>query len=164
MSHFSSPNARFSSIKLGYEYLSPMLKAFNGRVSLEMHARFSTEAWCPVSTSCRCPELLKLLLHQDHIRQPQWQLRFLVELRILSPSPSAQSLEQDTLINVVIVLFHSAEPIVGGDIAAFLRRDLQLGGRERELGTTINKCPGCQPFWGGHCILGMNMHGPLELA
>ena len=50
---------------------------------------------------------------------------------MLSPSPSTQSPAQDPLINVVIVLFHSAAPIVGGDIAAFLRRDLRLGGRER---------------------------------
>lgn len=30
----------------------------------------------------------------------------------------------------------------------------------RELETVINKHPGCQPYWGGCCLLSLNMHGP----
>ena len=77
----------------------------------------------------------------------------------MSPFPRAQPLELDPLINAFIVHFHSAESIVGGDIATFLP-GTSSHVSVRELETVINKHPGCLPFWGGCCLLSMNMHGP----
>lgn len=34
----------------------------------------------------------------------------------------------------------------------------------RELETVINKNPGPLPFWGGCCLLSMNIHGPPGLT